>query len=73
MAWFTRKKKEEQLVAKQKVEKEIAMHKKSIKKNVDTVKRVATKFNKDFEENGFTVKIFSAMGGKDPKQKIGTH
>lgn len=73
MFWFGKKQKKIQAASDKKIEKEVAMHKRSAKKKVDEVKKATNKLNNVFEENGFTVKIFLAAGGKDPKQKIGTH
>lgn len=73
MLWFKNKRKKQQSIKAQKIEKEIAVHKKAAKKTVATFKSAANEFNKDFKENGFTVKIFLAAGGKDPKQKMRTN
>lgn len=73
MLWLKKKRREQHLIEKRKIEKEIAGHQQAAKKVVAKFQNTVDRFNKDFEENHFTVKIFSAMGGKDPKQKLRTH
>lgn len=73
MFWFKKHHNEEQAATKKEVEAEIAKHKKDTRKKVEQVKKSANKAVKTFDENGFTVKIFLAVGGKDPKQKVGNN
>lgn len=45
---------------------EITTHKKATKEQVEAVRVAQDNLNKVLEENGFTIKILVAMGGKHP-------
>ena len=49
---------------------EVVAHKEATKKQVAEVKEVNRMLNKQFAENGFTIKIYLAAGGRTPK-KVG--
>jgi len=48
---------------------EVVAHKRATKKAVDEAKQVNKKLNNLLVENGFTLKIYLAAGGKHPQNK----
>lgn len=48
---------------------EVVAHKKATKKTIDETIKVNQQLNKLLVENGFTLKIYLAAGGKHPQAK----
>lgn len=46
------------------VEKDVQKHKNETTKVVAQTKKIVNNFNKTFKENGFTIRIHAAAGGK---------
>jgi hypothetical protein len=46
---------------------EVVAHQEATKQQIDEVKQINQMLNKQFVENGFTIKIFIAAGGRDKK------
>ena len=72
MGWLFRKNNVEVPMPDPKNRKvEIIAHKKATQKTVDDIQEVNKKLNQIFNDNHFTLKIYLAAGGSNPKKPKG--
>lgn len=65
MLWFRRNKTEVRLKEKEKlVNAEVEYHKIKTAKEAAKTRKITDNFNKVLKENGITIKIYSAAGGR---------
>ncbi len=65
MLWFNKKVKKQELAEKAKESvKQVALHKEKQRKTVAQAQKIADNFNQALIENGVTIRIHAAMGGK---------
>ena len=66
---FFKNKKEDIRHTEERSKVEVIAHKKATKREIEKVKEVNTNLNELISENGFTLKIFLAAGGKLQSKK----
>lgn len=64
MLWFNQNKEEDKTLREQEIEEVIQLHKETTDNAIAKTQKVTDNFNRVIKENGFTLKIHVAAGGK---------